>query len=161
MYLAQSQKEPQVLMVYGRLAGFGAAKMNRGQYCLEIWNVGGIRRWIQNHDNLSYADDLTLITESEEELRSLFVKVKQEGARSWQLARSFLMHRQRETGRSVRICISGLNGHGSLRLLSSEAMTNLETLDDKGPSSRICGKCHVNRCHDFLEKSPVLGKVKD
>ncbi|KHJ48109.1 hypothetical protein D918_01376 [Trichuris suis] len=111
--------------------------------------------------NDSYADDLTLITESEEELRSLFVKVKQEGARSWQLARSFLMHRQRETGRSVRICISGLNGHGSLRLLSSEAMTNLETLDDKGPSSRICGKCHVNRCHDFLEKSPVLGKVKD
>ena len=34
-------------------------------------------------NNLSYADDTTLMAESEEELKSLFMKVKEESRKSW------------------------------------------------------------------------------
>ena len=39
---------------------------------------GGIRIARRNINNLRYADDITLMTESEEELKSLLVKVKEE-----------------------------------------------------------------------------------
>ena len=37
----------------------------------------------RNINNLRYADDTTLMAESEEELRSLLVKVKEESEKSW------------------------------------------------------------------------------
>ena len=37
----------------------------------------------RNINNLRYADDTTLITESEEELKSLLMKVKEESEKSW------------------------------------------------------------------------------
>ena len=49
-----------------------------------LWNVGldeaqaGIKRAGRNINNLRYADDTTLVAESEEELKSLLMKVKQE-----------------------------------------------------------------------------------
>ena len=37
----------------------------------------------RNINNLRYADDTTLMAESEEELKSLLIKVKEEGGKSW------------------------------------------------------------------------------
>ena len=39
---------------------------------------GGIKISGRNTNNLRYADDITLMAESEEELKSLLVKVKEE-----------------------------------------------------------------------------------
>ena len=53
-----------------------------------MWNAGldetqaGIKIARRNINNLRYADDTTLMTESEEELKSLLVKVKKEW-KSW------------------------------------------------------------------------------
>ena len=49
-----------------------------------MWNAGlddsqaGIKISGRNINNLSYADDTTLMAESEEELKSLLMKVKEE-----------------------------------------------------------------------------------
>ena len=49
-----------------------------------MWNArldeaqAGIKIARRNSNNLRYADDITLIAESEEELKSLFMKVKEE-----------------------------------------------------------------------------------
>ena len=53
-----------------------------------MWNAGlneaqaGIKIAVRNINNLRYADDTTLMAESEEELKSLLVKVKEEW-KSW------------------------------------------------------------------------------
>ena len=43
----------------------------------------GIKVTGRNIDNLRYADDTTLMAESEEELKSLLMKVKEESEKSW------------------------------------------------------------------------------
>ena len=43
----------------------------------------GIKIARRNINNLRYADDTTLIAESEQELRSLLMKVKEESEKSW------------------------------------------------------------------------------
>ena len=43
----------------------------------------GIKIARRNINNLSYADDTTLMAESEEELKSLLMKVKEESGKSW------------------------------------------------------------------------------
>ena len=43
----------------------------------------GIKTARRNINNLRYADDTTLMTESEEELKSLLMKVKEENGKSW------------------------------------------------------------------------------
>ena len=43
----------------------------------------GIKIARRNINNLKYADDTTLLAESEEELKSLFMKVKEESRKSW------------------------------------------------------------------------------
>ena len=43
----------------------------------------GIRIARRNINNLRYADDTILMAESEEELKSLFMKVKKESGKSW------------------------------------------------------------------------------
>ena len=43
----------------------------------------GIKISRRNINNLRYADDTTLMAESEEELKSLLVKVKEENEKSW------------------------------------------------------------------------------
>ena len=53
-----------------------------------MWNArldearAGIKIAVKNINNLRYTDDTTLMTESEEELKSLLIKVKEEG--EWQ-----------------------------------------------------------------------------
>ena len=54
-----------------------------------MWNAGldeaqaGIKNTGRNINNLRYADDTTLMAESEEELKSLLIKVKEESGKSW------------------------------------------------------------------------------
>ena len=43
----------------------------------------GIKIARRNINNLRYADDTTLMAESEEELKSLFMKVNEECEKSW------------------------------------------------------------------------------
>ena len=43
----------------------------------------GIKTAGRNINNLRYADDTTLMAESEEELKSLLMKVKEEGEKHW------------------------------------------------------------------------------
>ena len=43
----------------------------------------GIKIAVRNLNNLRYVDDTTLITESEEELKSLLIKVEEESGKSW------------------------------------------------------------------------------
>ena len=43
----------------------------------------GIKITGRNINNLRYADDTTLMAESEEELKSLLMKVKEESGKSW------------------------------------------------------------------------------
>ena len=54
-----------------------------------MWNAGldeaqaGIKIARRNIYNLRYADNTTLMAESEEELKSLLMKVKEEREKSW------------------------------------------------------------------------------
>ena len=93
-----------------------------------MWNAGlekaqaGIKIAGRNINNLRYADDTTLIPESEEELKSLLMKVKEESEKvgltlniqktkimasgpiaSWQI--------DGETMETVRDCFGGLQNH--------------------------------------------------
>ena len=43
----------------------------------------GIKIARRNINNLRYADDTTLMAESEEEVKSLLMKVKEESGKSW------------------------------------------------------------------------------
>ena len=43
----------------------------------------GIKIGGKNISNLRYADDITLVAESEEELKSLLMKVKEESEKNW------------------------------------------------------------------------------
>ena len=57
----------------------------------------GIKIAGRNINNLSYADDTTLMAESEEELKSLLMKVKVESEKSWLKAQ----HSENEELRSL------------------------------------------------------------
>ena len=54
-----------------------------------MWNAGldeteaGINKARENTNNLRYADDTTIMTESKEELKILLMKVKEESGKSW------------------------------------------------------------------------------
>ena len=80
----------------------------------------GIKIAGRNINNLRYADDTTLIAESEEGLKSLLMKVKVE---SWLKAQHsenedhgiwshhFMGNRWGNSGNSVRLCFLGLQNH--------------------------------------------------
>ena len=48
-----------------------------------IPSQAGIKMAGRNINNLRYADDTTLMAESEEELKNLLMKVKEESEKSW------------------------------------------------------------------------------
>ena len=54
-----------------------------------MWNAGldeaqaGIKTTGKNINNLRYADDTSLMAESKEELKNLFMKVKEESEKVW------------------------------------------------------------------------------
>ena len=84
---------------------------------------GGIKIAGKNINNLRYADDTTLMAESEEELKILLMKVKEENGKvglklniqkmlimaSW--SHHFLGTRWGNSGNSVRLYFGGLQNH--------------------------------------------------
>ena len=82
----------------------------------------GIEIARRNINNLRYADDATLMAESEEELKSLLMKVKVE-SESWLKAQHsenedhgiwshhFMGNRWGNSGNSVRLHFAGLQNH--------------------------------------------------
>ena len=84
---------------------------------------GGIKIARRNINNLRYADDTTLTAESEEELKSLLMKVKEESEKGWLKAQHsenedhgirshhFMGNRWGNSGNSVRLYFSGLQNH--------------------------------------------------
>ena len=77
----------------------------------------------RNINNLRYANDTTLMAESEEELKSLLMKVKEESEKSWLKAQHpenedrgiwsqhFMANRWGNSGNSVRLYFLGLQNH--------------------------------------------------
>ena len=83
----------------------------------------GIKIGGRNISNLSYADETTLMAESEEELKSLLMKVKEESEKVGLKAQHsenedhgirshhFMGNRWANSGNSVRLYFSGLQNH--------------------------------------------------
>ena len=73
----------------------------------------GIKIARRNINNLRYADDTTLMAESEEELKSLLMKVKEEsenvGLRIW--SHHFMANRWRKSGNRGSLYFGGLQNH--------------------------------------------------
>ena len=93
-----------------------------------MWNAGldeaqaGIKIAGRNINNLRYADDTTLMAESEEELKSLLMKVKEESEKAGLKLNiqkkfmasgpiHFMANRWRNKGNSDKIYILGLQNH--------------------------------------------------
>ena len=83
----------------------------------------GIKIARRNINNLRYADDITLMAESEEDLKSLLMKVKEESEKpglkfyKWKMKimasgpNHFMANRWRNSGNSVRLYFGGLQNH--------------------------------------------------
>ena len=83
----------------------------------------GIKITERNINNLRYADDTTLMAESEEELKSLLMKVKEESGKSWLKAQHsenedhgiqshhFMANRWANSRNSGRLYFGGLQNH--------------------------------------------------
>ena len=83
----------------------------------------GIKIAGRNIDNLLYTDNTTLMAESEEKLKSLLMKVKEESEKGWLKAQQsenkdhgirshqFMGHRWGNSGNSVRLYFGGLQNH--------------------------------------------------
>ena len=72
----------------------------------------GIKIARSNINNLRYTDDTTLMTESEEELKSLLMKMKEESEKAdiWSL--HFMADRWGNNGNSERLYFLRLQNHG-------------------------------------------------
>ena len=82
--------------------------------------TGGIKTSGRNINNFIYADDTTLIVQSEEELKSLLIKVKEESEkvglklkeqRSWHQSHHFTANTWGKNGNSDRLYFLGLQNH--------------------------------------------------
>ena len=83
----------------------------------------GIKIAGRNINNLTYADDTTLMAESEEELKSLLMKVKEESGKSWLKTQHsknedhgiwsyhFMANRWGNNGNSDSLYLLGLQNH--------------------------------------------------
>ena len=75
----------------------------------------GIKISGRNINNLRYADDTTLMAKSEEKLKSLLMKVKEERERvglKFNIHKSKIMaNRWGNSGKSVRLYFGGLQNH--------------------------------------------------
>ena len=101
-----------------------------------MWNArldeaqDGIKIAGRNINNLRYADDNTIMAESEEELKSLLVKVKEESKklawnstfrklRSWHWSHHFVANRWGNNGNSGRLYLVGAGAPKSLQLVTA------------------------------------------
>ena len=109
----------------------------------------GIKVARRNINNLRYADDTTLMAESEEELKSLLMRVKEESEKAWLKAQRsenedhgiwfhhFMGNRWGNSGKSLRLYFWGSKitadgdcSHEIIRriLLGRKVMTNLDSI---------------------------------
>ena len=109
----------------------------------------GIKTAGRTINHLRYADDTTLMAESEEELKSLLIKVKEESEKSWLKVQHqenedhgiwshhFMGNRWRNSGNSVRLYFLGPQNPSdgdcsheikSRLLLGRKVMTNLDSI---------------------------------
>ena len=126
-------------------------------------NQAGIKIAKRNNNDLRYADDTTLMAESEEELKSLLMRVKEESLKRWLKiqhsknkdngirSHHFMANRwgKMETVTDFILLSSKITAHGDCdheikrRLfLVREAMTNLDSIlkgRGKGPYSQSYG----------------------
>ena len=84
---------------------------------------GRIKIAQRNINNLRYADDTTLMAESEEELKTLLMKVKEESGKSWLKTQHsriedhgiwshhFMANRWEKSGNRIRFHFLGLQNH--------------------------------------------------
>ena len=92
--------------------------------CAELEETqAGIKIARRNINNLRYADNTTLLAESDEELKSLLMKVKEESEKSWLKAQHsenedhgiwshhFMANRWGNSGNSVRLYFWELQNH--------------------------------------------------
>ena len=82
-----------------------------------------IKTAARNINHLRYADDTTLMAESEEELKSLLMKVKEESEKNWLKAQHsenkdheigslhFMANRRRNGANSGRLYFGGIQNH--------------------------------------------------
>ena len=83
----------------------------------------GIKIAGRNINNTRYMDDTTLMEESEEEVKNLLMKVKEESGKSWLKAQHsekkdhgiqshhFMANRRRNSGNSGRLNFAGFQNH--------------------------------------------------
>ena len=90
--------------------------------CWTGWRTAGIKIVGKNNNNLRYTEDNTLIAESEEELKSLLIQVKEESekvglklniqnTKIMALAHHFMENRWGNNGNSDRLYFGGLQNH--------------------------------------------------
>ena len=121
-----------------------------------MWNAGldeletGAKKSGRNINNFIYADDTTLMAESEEELKRLLMKVKEESEKNWLKTQHsknedhgiwshhFMTNRWGNSGSSDRLYFSGLQNHcrwwlqpwnfKTCLLLGRKVMTNIDSI---------------------------------
>ena len=127
----------------------------------------GIKIAVRNINNFRYADDTTLMAESEEELKSLLVKVKEENGKSWLKAQHsenkdhgiwshhIIANRWRNSGNSGRLCFLGLQNlcRWWLPSWNKKALTPWEESYDQ-PKQRI-----KKQRHYFVNKGPLVKAI--
>ena len=109
----------------------------------------GIKIAVRNIDNLRYADDTTLTAESEEELKSLLMKLKEESEKIGIWSHHFMANRWRNSGNSGRLYFGG-----TLKLLQLviAAMKLKDTSRKKGYDQP---RQHIKKQrHYFVNKGP-------
>ena len=105
----------------------------------------GIKIARRNINNLRYADDTTLMAESEEEIKSLLMKVKEESEK---------------VGLKLNIQKTKIMAFGPITSWQIDGAT-VETVDDfiLG-GSKITADGHLMGRADSLEKTLMLGKIE-
>ena len=117
----------------------------------------GIKIAGRNINNFRYADDTTLMAESEEELKSLLIKVKEESKKNWLKAQHsenenedhgiwshhFMGSRWGNSGNSVRLYFFGC------LLLGRKVMTNINSIF-KSRDITLPTKIHLVKAMVFL-----------
>ena len=120
-----------------------------------MWNAGldetqtEIKIVRRNINNLRYTNDTTLTAESEEELKSLLMRVKEESEKAG-LKLSILANRRGKRGSSDKNPVGGACSHDIKRclLFGKKTMTNLDSIL-KGRDMILLTKVHIVKAMVF------------
>ena len=99
---------------------------------------GGVKISQRNINNLRYADDTTLVVESEEELKSFLMKVKEENGKSWLKAQ----HSENKTMASGPITSWQIDGQ-KVKTVSDLIFLAPESLQMVTVATKLKGTCSL------------------